>query len=170
MIGGKSQEGAYKLDCRYNKDDLISRIVRISKYKWRIRIYRRDALDFMKEIERLSIKPFVCIDPPYFHKGSTLYTNFYNPEDHEILARAILELKCPWVVTYDNAKEIRQLYRNQRQYNFDINYSVQAKRLGTELLIPSEGLRLPVSVREKQVHRPQYPVSGISADMLQLAL
>lgn len=62
----------------------------------------------------------------------------------------------PWVVTYDNTPEIRGLYRNRRQYCFDINYSLHEKRVGTELLIASEGIKLPEIARDRQVNRPQY--------------
>lgn len=156
VIGGLAQLGTYKIDCRYNREELTRRIRRIARYRKRIQIYRRDALAFMKDIEKLSIKPFICIDPPYFHKGSSLYTSFYRPSDHSVLAASILELDCPWVVTYDNVPEISDLYKDRRQFEFDITYSVETKRVGTELLIPSKGLKLPVSVRDRQVSRPQY--------------
>ena len=35
-IGGKNQNGKYKLDCRFNKSDFIRKIVRISDYKNKI--------------------------------------------------------------------------------------------------------------------------------------
>lgn len=162
VIGGLSQDGKYKIDCRFNREDLARRIRRVSKYKNRIHIYRSDAMAFMQDIQSLTIQPFICIDPPYFHKGSSLYTSFYRPNDHAILAKSILELRCPWIVTYDNAPEISDLYRDRRQYEFDISYSVETKRLGTELLIPSKGLRMPSYVRDRQVSRPQYRALNMS--------
>ncbi|EKC6428918.1 DNA adenine methylase, partial [Staphylococcus pseudintermedius] len=33
VIGGKEQNGKYKLDCRFNKKDICEKILRISKYK-----------------------------------------------------------------------------------------------------------------------------------------
>jgi DNA adenine methylase len=47
MIGGKDQSGSYKMDCRFNKLDLIRKIERINGYKKRIKLYNLDALDFM---------------------------------------------------------------------------------------------------------------------------
>jgi hypothetical protein len=35
----------------------------------------------------------LCIDPPYFHKGSSLYTSFYMRSDHENVADHILICK-----------------------------------------------------------------------------
>jgi site-specific DNA-adenine methylase len=62
--------------------------------------------------------------------GSTLYTNFYEHADHERLAGLIESLERPWVLTYDNADEIRKMYERFDQYLFSLNYSVAAKRKG----------------------------------------
>ncbi|MBB4952739.1 DNA adenine methylase [Agrobacterium vitis] len=159
VIGGLQQVGNYKIDCRFNKDDLIRRIRRISKYRSRIHLTRKDAVEFMGQSQSMSEDTFFCIDPPYFNKGSSLYTSFYVPDDHEVVAGAVMKLTHPWVVTYDNAEQIRALYRQRRQFIFDINYSVQTKRVGTELLIASKGLRLPSEITERQVNRVQYRVA-----------
>lgn len=157
VIGGLDQNGAYKIDCRFNREDLERRIRRVAKYRSRIHLSRRDALDFIRSIARdLPETTFLCIDPPYFSKGKGLYTSYYNPSDHKILANQILRLSNPWIVTYDNVEEIGKLYRERRQYEFDINYSIETKRTGTELLVASKGLRMPVILRERQVNRPQY--------------
>jgi len=157
VIGGLDQTGPYKLDCRFNCDDLERRIRRVAKYKNRIHLVRRDALAFIQETSaNLPASTFFCIDPPYFSKGQRLYTSYYDPEDHGVLAKSILEIENPWIVTYDNVPAIMRLYRDRRQYQFDITYSVETKRRGTELLIASKGLRLPPEIRGRQVNRPQY--------------
>ena len=157
VIGGLDQSGPYKLDCRFNRDDLERRVRRVAKYRNRIHLAQRDALAFIEDIQRrLPKTTFLCIDPPYFSKGKGLYTSFYDPEDHKILSRGILSLPNPWIVTYDNTARITHLYKERRQYEFDINYSLETKRRGTELLIASKGLRMPAEVRDRQVHRPQY--------------
>jgi DNA adenine methylase len=46
VIGGLTQTGNYKIDCRYNKEDLIRRIRRIRKYKDRIHLTNMDAVNF----------------------------------------------------------------------------------------------------------------------------
>jgi DNA adenine methylase len=157
VIGGLSQKGNYKIDCRFNRDELIRRIRRIAKYKGRIHLTNLDAIQFVKEIDRkLPEDAFYCIDPPYFVKGSSLYTNFYGPDEHEAVAKAILKLKHSWIVTYDYAEEIRTLYSQRRQFLFDINYSIQTKRVGSELLIASKGLHLPVEIRKRPAKESEY--------------
>lgn len=157
MIGGYNQLGAYKIDCRFNKEDLVKRIRRIAKYKSRIHLYGIDALKFVGEMEaHLPNRSFMCIDPPYFNKGSSLYTSFYNEQDHLAVSQAILQLEKAWILTYDNTPEIAHLYRQRRQFNFDVNYSLQTKRIGSELLVASKGLKLPAEIRDNLFHRPQH--------------
>ncbi len=154
-IGGLLQTGPYKIDCRFNREDLIRRIRRVAKYRTRIHLSNSDAIPFMQEMTvALPESSFFCIDPPYFNKGSKLYTNAYGPEEHSAVADAVLKLRQPWIVTYDHAEEIKQLYSQRRQFAFDINYSIQTKRVGSELLIASKRLRLPEGVRARQVNPP----------------
>jgi DNA adenine methylase len=157
VIGGLDQSGSYKIDCRFNKDELTKRIRRISKYKSRIHLYRDDALQFVEKMDcELPSRSFLCIDPPYFNKGSSLYTSFYNHSDHLAVSQTILGLERPWILTYDNTPEISHLYKQRRQYSFDVNYSVQTKRIGSELLVASKGLKIPSEIREHLFCRPQY--------------
>ena len=152
VIGGLDQSGAYKIDCRFNRDELIRRIRRVSKYQKRIHLTRRDARNFISRVvNNLPVTTFLCVDPPYFGKGSSLYTNFYDSEDHGRLATLLLETENPWAITYDNVPEIRSLYGGRRQFEFDVNYSIETKRKATELFIASKGLRLPVELRQRQL-------------------
>ncbi|MBY6135059.1 DNA adenine methylase [Nocardioides marinus] len=152
VIGGLSQKGSYLMDCRFNKVNLVERIERIASYKDEIHLYRLDALDFITQAPKiLPRKSLLCVDPPYFNKGSQLYTSFYRPEDHAALAKVIQRLKLPWVVTYDNAEEIRNLYAKSHLHSFDLQYSVQTKRLGNELLISPPHVSLPTIWAEKRI-------------------
>mgnify|MGYP005851140203 CR=1 FL=1 len=151
VIGGFAQNGKYSMDCRFNRDDLVRRIKRVRKYRSRIHIHRLDAIAFLNNSSYFEQETFFAIDPPYFRKGPCLYTSFYKPEDHADVAIAVRELQHPWIVTYDTANEIRRLYRGFRQYEFDITYSVQSKRLATEVLIVSKGLRVTSAIRDRRI-------------------
>jgi|SRR5580692_3069909 DNA adenine methylase len=155
IIGGLRQAGNYRLDCRFNRQDLARRIKRVSKYRNRIHLSNLDAIQFMRQKKKeLPEKAFFCVDPPYFNKGSSLYTSYYSPHEHAEVSKAVLALKHPWIVTYDYTPEIKALYSGRRQFLFSINYSIQTKRVGSELLIASKGLRLPEGVRERPAHGP----------------
>jgi DNA adenine methylase len=99
---------------------------------------------------RLSEEAFLFIDPPYYKMGSSLYTIFYRPCDHAELAKQIIGSRFQWIVTYDDVPQVRELYRGLRQYLFDMTYSLHEKRVGTELLVASKGLRLPEELRGRR--------------------
>lgn len=141
VIGGKEQLGKYKLDCRFNKKGLIEKIEKIAKRKSDINLYNLDALDFLDLTDtKLTNDGMYCIDPPYYAKGQTLYTNFYEHNDHKKLAEKISLLKTPWVLTYDNVPEIKSLYQQFEQLLFNLNYSAAKKRVGVELFVKSSNL------------------------------
>lgn len=138
VIGGKRQDGAYKMDCRFNKSVLIKKIHQIAELKNKIHIYNMDAIDFIEKLESLKLsKPLLMIDPPYYNKGQSLYTNFYQHSDHAAVSDKLAKTKLPWLLTYDNTPEISDLYKDFSQYQFDINYSAAKKRVGNELFITS---------------------------------
>jgi DNA adenine methylase len=147
VIGGVDQAGNYKIDCRFNRQELVRRVRRISLYRSQIKLTNLDAIDFIDHFEDVAGgHSMLCIDPPYYNMGSSLYTNYYKKSDHALLAERVLRVKMPWIMTYDNAAQIRSLYQACPAYRFGINYSAQRKRLGTELLIHSKQIVLPKHV------------------------
>lgn len=138
VIGGLKQDGDYKLDCRFNKADLVRKIRRIAAHADQIALYNLDANDFLKRVvPKTSKHTLVNLDPPYYCKGPELYTNFYGADDHAELARTVKKLKRPWMVTYDDAPEIRALYCQFPMFSSSLNYSAQDKKVGVELLVLS---------------------------------
>lgn len=155
VLGGFNQVGKYLIDCRFNKSGLSKRISRIAKYRDLIHLSKLDAVDFMKHCRKsLPKNSLLCVDPPYFAKGASLYANSYKPSDHSLVASEILKLDCAkssdrrlkYIVTYDNIEQIRELYLSRKQYTFNLNYSAQVKRIGTELLIASKDIIIPTDV------------------------
>ena len=138
VIGGINQDGNYKMDCRFNKKDLVEKIQEIYKYKDKIKFYNLDVLDFLKRIKNKD--NFIFFDPPYYNKGKDLYVNFYKHDDHLNLANKISKLRNDWIVTYDNTDEIKNMYSQFRQKEFDITYTLENKRKAKEIIIFSNTL------------------------------
>lgn len=147
-IGGVLQTGKWRIDARYNKDELVKRIRRISCYRTRIKIFNLDALDFLALIESdLSVHPsLVYLDPPYYKKGQDLYLNAYCAEDHKKVADFMQKNyhDYNWIISYDNCPQISELYSNLRCTRQVLNYSVSSKpRMGEELVFYSPSLLIP---------------------------
>lgn len=146
-IGGLKQGGPWKIDARFNRDTLEERVRQVAMYRDRILVSNLDAMEFLdRQVRHLgrTDRPFVYLDPPYFEKAEDLYMNHYRPQDHAALAQYVRgELPHPWVMSYDNAPQIRRLYKGLRKVPFRLDYSAGERRVGTEILIISEGFSLP---------------------------
>lgn len=138
VIGGIKQNGNYKMNCRFNKKDLIKKIEEIGKYKDKIKFYNLDVIEFLKRIKKKDT--FIFFDPPYYEKGKDLYINFYEDENHRELANRISKLRNDWIVTYDNVNPIKEIYSLYRQIEFNISYTLEKKRKAKEIMIFSNKL------------------------------
>ena len=135
VIGGKEQKGKWKLDCRFNKKNLIDRIRSIGKVAEFVSFYNDDAEDFLKKVCFDFCEHSVTyIDPPYYVKGAGLYENHYKHEDHERLAGLIQEMKNPWIVSYDNHDSIKRFYSGSKKIEYTLNYSAQKHVEGKEVV------------------------------------
>lgn len=152
VIGGHAQSGSYKLDARFNKQALRVRLERIHANSSRISVYGLDARQLLNNVPQILPKrALVYLDPPYFVKGQGLYRNFYSTKDHEGLARFLQSdrFRRPWLVSYDDAPEIRAMYEDCPGFDYSIYYSAQSKYRGSELMRFRPGLSIPAARLER---------------------
>ncbi|MFZ2411969.1 MAG: DNA adenine methylase [Candidatus Methanoperedens sp.] len=143
VIGGRQQTGAWKIDARYNKKELISRIERIAQYKDKIELHNSDAVELVKSLRnKLPQKSLFYFDPPYYVKGKDLYLNYYEDNDHQHIANEISKVcNQKWILTYDDVRPIRKLYSNFRKQAFKLSYSAgSSNKQGKEIMIFSDNI------------------------------
>lgn len=144
VIGGKNQDGKWKIDARYNKADLIERIESVAEYKDRIELTSVDAVELIKRYKCTPTEKTLCyLDPPYFVKGRDLYLNYYNDDDHRNIAQAIKKFKGKWIISYDAVPFIKELYKDYRQEEYYLSYSAGNPVKGREIIVYSDGLIIP---------------------------
>lgn len=148
IIGGKNQDGKWKIDARFNKEDLICRIKRVAEYRNRIKAYNLDAIQLFKTISLFTEKTLVYFDPPYYENGRKLYVNFYEERDHQKIARRVQTIKkAHWIVSYDNKNEIKRLYVGCPQIKYHLNYSATNASKGSEIMFFSKELNISDNAR-----------------------
>lgn len=142
-IGGNKQESKWKIDCRFNKDNLIKRIKLISQFRDRISIFNLDAITLMKKViddcpDQIESTLFY-LDPPYVEKGKDLYKQNYDLYDHDYLNDYLKKLiGIKWVLSYDDVNLIRNLYQDIKLNGLKVNHFANKAKVGKELLIFSD--------------------------------
>ncbi len=155
-IGGFDQKGNYKIDVRFNKENLIQRAKKIASRKNDITLTNLDAIEILNDLKSYYPETdnlLIYLDPPYYKKGQELYLNNYKHINHLQLAEVIKRLKeVNWLVSYDNVEEVKQMYHGFRKTSFDLNYTLQTKKYGSELLIFCNQLNLckQITVKSRQ--------------------
>lgn len=144
LIGGFKQTGKYKIDCRFHKPTLITKIKFLGENRSRIKIHNLDAIIFLKKYSGERDSSIFYLDPPYYHKASELYLNAYIHKDHEMLRDFLLGdfHDHNWILSYDHCHEVSELYRSH-SYAEISNYHSLANKAGTkEFITSSDRIRL----------------------------
>lgn len=142
-IGGYAQKGTWKIDVRLQKKSQIENLQFIKKYSNQINIYNMDAIDFTNKYINSKDSMFY-LDPPYYQKGNKLYKNFYEHSDHVRISKLLTKhKKRNWVLSYDNAPEIRKAYEHFSPIFYSLNYSAGTKTIGTEVIYLSDNIICP---------------------------
>ncbi|RMH45508.1 MAG: DNA adenine methylase [Gammaproteobacteria bacterium] len=153
-LGGKSQKGRYKIDCRFPRETLISRIKNISKYREKVfailDLSWNDGLVWINNKQKKGVLPsdrvFYYFDPPFFNKASALYRYYFNNGDHRRLRDALLQLTDKWILSYDSAEEVEELYgtalrhrtNGAKKHSIETLYSastMQERKKGKEVIL-----------------------------------
>lgn len=150
VIGGKHQNGKYKLDSRFNKKTITKNIAIVGRMvdEGIIRfIGPNDAVSVIKDTiadvnagETAPDDLFLYVNPPYMRIGGRCYKEKVN---HEELCSALKEASTTgirWLLSYDDCPEVRDMYRGMNMTYLDMSYSSNASTRGkvTELLISND--------------------------------
>jgi len=140
-----NQDGQWKMDARFSRNELINRIERIAAKKQHIKVSNLDAEKYLlRYVSKLPAESIVYCDPPYFNKADRLYANYYTPADHARLAKIIQErIIAKWIVSYDNSPAILDHYLDRRKFTYALQYNAANAYKGTEVFIFCDDLKIP---------------------------
>lgn len=132
-LGGREQKSAYPIDCRWSPNHLEKNI---NKYHdlMRNKDIRITNLDF-KEVIDAQGTSFIYLDPPYFVKGEELYQQGFSMNDHVRLCGYLKRTNNNWLLSYDDATEIKRLYEFAHIKEIPLTYTINGVNTKMELLI-----------------------------------
>gem|GEM_PF-1266783 len=154
-IGGYAQESEYKIDCRFNVSTLAKRIRQIAALRERVLLVNHgDWRDTIKKVESWRHEDeevFYYLDPPFYEKAARLYRYYFENGDHETLHNRLVRLRQPWLLSYDPAPSIQELYSHNGQGPKRVDLLYTASGNGTlveaQELIVTNLARLPRATR-----------------------
>ena len=135
-IGGLNQDGKWKIDCRFNKPNLLARLKAIAGLGDRLTVLESDAVALLERIDVDIDGPvFVYADPPYLVKSTDLYMNTMTYDRHQNLAYTLQSCSASWMVSYDtDERVVGDLYPESPILRFGLRHSAGRTRLGNELM------------------------------------
>ena len=108
-IGGYEQK-VRTLGVRFNREKLVRRILELYALRDKVvRVGNENWRRFCSSTGRRA-GGYLYIDPPYYHKAHKLYGHFFDHKAHVAMRDYLAELDLPWMLSYDDAPEVRNLY------------------------------------------------------------
>ena len=141
-LGGINQTSQYPINCRWSPANIRLQIgkIRADFTNRSVKVTNLDFADLLGGEDAL-----IYLDPPYYEKGGELYQHSFTLDQHQRLATALRDCASPWVLSYDDAAPIREMYAWANIKTIEIGYSINAlkdretgerlSRTKTELLI-----------------------------------
>jgi DNA adenine methylase len=171
---------------RFNRVKLAFRIRELSELRDRVIVVSNNNWESFCDRMLPDNKSFFYLDPPYYNKADALYGYYFDNSGHIRLQNYLNRFNGPWMLSYDDAPEVRALYQGQslKARIIDSTYSTHpmggASHIGREVLYsnlprlpaPDKGIvvhsgltvRDSGFVRPKDVKLTRIPVSNSNGD------
>lgn len=155
-IGGRSQSGTYTVGARFPREKLVKRLEACREFADKVEFVRcDDAMRVVKSARALARREaweaFFYFDPPFWAKAKWLYSTWFSHLEHGELAQQLVFLREPYLLSYDKADEIAELYerhvaKGAHLVDVELYYSGQNRVAGHEYVITNLD-RLPEETR-----------------------
>ena len=137
-IGGRKQQGKYKVGCRWNADILSKKIHRAHSLLTSTRTYISN-LDALALVSSIPEDVLVYADPPYVEQGKSLYK--YGDFPHTSFASLIQE-RGNFLISYDDCPLVRSLYSKSNIVPVQVTSHLNHSKIQDVLVTPSGNTHL----------------------------
>lgn len=157
-IGGWEQKNR-ALDVRFNRETLTQRLLKLHDLKHKVLRVNCEKWQKFTSFFRKTKDAYFYFDPPYFNRANKLYGDWFAGYEHEMMRDYLVQFDKPWMLSYDDAVEIRYLYEGiDGIYGrvIDQTYSAHpiggASFIGRELFYSNRPLPTYKNVDSARVH------------------
>ncbi len=149
---------------RFNSAALADRIRHIGTFRSRLKTMEGDGISYIEDLDFSGIadEVFVFADPPYIREGGRLYSKSFDGDLHQRLADALNETGARWLLTYDDAPEVLDLYPDRRILSYAIRNTANRARVAHEYAIVADNVWIP-NVTGLTNHGPAEWVQRVAA-------
>ena len=135
-IGGLQQDGPWRLDCRFNKSDLVSRLHSIAQRSSQISVFEGEAIDLLASTDELR------------REHTFVYVDEMSYAGHKEIAQLLRDEFRFWMASYDIDKRVTtELYPDSRILTFALRHCASRTHVGTEQIAFSDACVLDDSIR-----------------------
>lgn len=150
-LGGKKQQSRYKIDCRFNKENIKKKIEQLQEFSSRLEISNMEGIEFMKETIKKTGDVFIYADPPYYNVGKLLYNQYFDDKKHIQLADYLKQVEeQPWLLSYNANEFIMNLYSDQKMVPIYLDYHTGPYRRNIMEYLFSNRVIPPFEARENK--------------------
>lgn len=154
-LGGWGQK-SINIGVRFNRQRLADRILELSRLSPKVKVFNENWQSFCERFAN-DKRSIFYLDPPYYHKAEQLYGHIFEEATHVQLRDFLHSFNRPWLLSYDDSQEIRDLYRNvtSKARVVDNTYSTHPLGGGSFIgreLIYSNMKRLPAAAKSTEKH------------------
>jgi len=154
-LGGWGQK-TIDIGVRFNRKRLADRIAELSALSPKVSVANEGWQTFCEQFAD-DERAIFYLDPPYYHKAEQLYGHVFDEATHVRLRDFLSSFVRPWLLSYDDAKEVRDLYVDvtSKARVIDTTYSTHplggCSFVGRELVYTNMK-RLPAASKSNEKH------------------
>lgn len=114
-LGGRAQQSAYTIGCRYPVELIAKRITQAAQLSERVLFVNHG--DWRHTVRRVKARKYqrgevlYYFDPPFYYKADKLYRFYFDERNHRNLHDALGTLGQHWLLSYDAAEPIVEMYQ-----------------------------------------------------------
>lgn len=161
-IGGWKQENRL-ISVRFNREKIVQKLKNLYDYREQVDCVENLGWREFCGLYQKTKLAYLYMDPPYYHRAPKLYEYVFDKKMHLELRDYLVSLLLPWMLSYDDAPEVRELYSDLTSiYGCVIDQTYSANPIGGNSFIGRELFFSNRVLSYNHGYKPNLPHVGMS--------